>query len=120
MIQIDRTSQILFSAAHVDFRKSFDGLCGVIRNDLDADPLDGTLFVFYNRRRDRVKVLVWDSDGFWLHYKRLEKGTFEVPQIIQGQNRITMSKVELELLLNGVILKSVQWRKRYKRQNNID
>lgn len=115
MIQIDRTSQILFSAAHVDFRKSFDGLCGVIRNYLGADPLDGTLFVFYNRRRDRVKILVWDSDGFWLHYKRLEKGTFEMPQITYGQDHITMNKVELELLLSGVILKSVQWRKRYKR-----
>ena len=120
MIQIDRNSQILFSVAPVDFRKSFDGLCGVIRNDLDADPLDGTLFVFYNRRRDRIKILVWDTDGFWLHYKRLEKGTFEAPQLTLEADHITMNKVELELLLNGVVLRSVRWRKRYKRQINID
>lgn len=120
MIQIDRNSQILFSAAHVDFRKSFDGLCGVIRNELDTDPLNGTLFVFYNRRRDRIKILVWDSDGFWLHYKRLEQGTFEVPQVLPGEDHVTMGKVELEMLLNGVKLNSIQWRKRYKMQNIID
>lgn len=115
MIQIGWQSKILFATAPVDFRKAFDGLCGVIRNDLNLTPLDGTLFVFYNRRRDRIKILAWESDGFWLHYKRLEKGTFELPQIEPGQRQVTMSKVSLELLLHGVSLKTVHFRKRYKR-----
>ena len=115
MIQIGWQSKILFAVLPVDFRKSFDGLCGVIRNELEKPPLDGTLYIFYNRRRDRIKILTWDTDGFWLHYKRLEKGTFELPQIEPGQQHVSMSNIGLELLLHGVVLKSVRFRKRYKR-----
>ena len=115
MIQIGWQSKILFATAPVDFRKAFDGLCGVIRNDLERTPLDGTLFVFYNRRRDRIKILSWESDGFFLYYKRLESGTFELPQIESAQREVIMNKVALELLLHGVSLKSVRFRKRYKR-----
>jgi len=116
MVHIDRHPKILLAVAPVDFRKSFEGLCGVIRNILECNPLDTTLYVFYNRRRDRIKILVWDSDGFWLHYKRLEQGTFELPQRAIGQSSVEVNRSEFELLLNGVILKSVRWKKRYKRE----
>ena len=114
MIQIDRASRILFAAAPVDFRKSFDGLCGVVRNDLGRNPIDGTIYVFYNRKRDRVKMLIWDGDGFWLHYKLLEQGTFEMPALENGQNGIELTRRDVELLLNGIELSSVRLRKRYE------
>lgn len=114
MIQIDRSSRILFAAAPVDFRKSFDGLCGVVRNDLGRNPIDGTIYVFYNRKRDRVKMLIWDGDGFWLHYKLLEQGTFELPVLENGPNSIELTRRDVELLLNGIELRSVRLRKRYE------
>jgi transposase len=107
---------ILFASKPVDFRKSFDGLCGVVRNNLGCDPADGTLYVFYNRRRDRIKLLVWDSDGFWLHYKRLEIGTFEIPQFKPQAERIVLTNLQLDLLLKGVQLTSIRLRKRFTKK----
>ena len=59
-------------------RKSFDGLCALVSAMPDHDPLDGAAYIFTNKRRNRIKLLVWDGDGFWIFYKRLEKGTFQV------------------------------------------
>jgi len=92
-----------------DMRKSFDGLCGLIRSELDADPLSGSLFVFCNRRLSMVKLLYWDRDGFAIWYKRLEKGTFNLPHILAQNGRI--DRLELSLLLEGVVPKKVK--KRY-------
>ncbi len=93
-----------------DMRKSFDGLCGVVRSGLGRDPLSGEVFVFINRRRTHIKLLVWDRSGFVLYYKRLEAGTFEIPASpTQGLLRWD----QLLLMLEGVSLKSVRYRKRY-------
>jgi transposase len=92
-----------------DMRKSFDGLCGLIRSELDADPLSGSLFVFCNRRRSMVKLLYWDRDGFAIWYKRLEQGTFNLPHILAQNGRI--DRRQLSLLLEGVTPKKVS--KRY-------
>ena len=62
-----------------DMRKSFDGLCGLVASGMKRDPLSGEVFVFINRRRTHIKLLVWDRSGFVLYYKRLEEGTFEIP-----------------------------------------
>jgi transposase len=92
-----------------DMRKSFDGLCGLIRSELGADPLSGSLFVFCNRRRSMVKLLYWDRDGFAIWYKRLEQGTFNLPHILAQNGRI--DRRQLSLLLEGVTPKKVS--KRY-------
>jgi len=92
-----------------DMRKSFDGLCGLIRSDLDADPLSGSLFVFCNRRRNMVKLLYWDRDGFVIWFKRLERGAFNPPHILARNGRI--DRLQLSLLLEGVVPKKVN--KRY-------
>jgi transposase len=105
---------IYLCSRHVDFRKCFDGLCGEIRDYMGANPLDRSLFVFYNRRRDRLKMLVWDEDGFWLLYKRLEQGTFEIPPVSPQQHSVALSAQQLQLILSGIELKSVRHRKRYK------
>ena len=92
-----------------DMRKSFDGLCGLVTAGLKRDPLSGEVFVFINRRRTHIKLLVWDRNGFVLFYKRLEKGSFEIPET--G----TLSWHQLVLMLEGISLKSARYRKRYSR-----
>ena len=92
-----------------DMRKSFDGLCGLVRRGLKRDPLSGDVFVFVNRRRTHIKLLVWDRSGFVLYYKRLERGTFELPE----EGPLTWH--QLVLMLEGVSMQSVRYRKRYTR-----
>jgi transposase len=76
MLSVPSAISIFLARDSVDFRKSHDGLLAIVRDQFGDDPMEGSLFVFLNRRRDRVKLLQWDRDGFWLHYKRLESGTF--------------------------------------------
>jgi transposase len=89
-------------------RKSFDGLCGLIRSELEADPLSGALFVFCNRRRNMVKLLYWDRDGFAIWFKRLERGSFNPSQVLASNGRI--DRLQLSLLLEGVVPKKVNKR----------
>ena len=89
-------------------RKSFDGLCGLVRSELGADPLSGSLFVFLNRRGNMLKMLYWDRDGFALWYKRLEKGCFRMPRIFSPDGRI--ERRHLSMLLEGVEPKKVSQR----------
>jgi len=93
-----------------DMRKSFDGLCGIIRSELGADPLSGSLFVFVNRRRNMVKLLYWDRDGLALWYKRLERGCFILPERWTEDGLI--ERRDLTMLLEGIVPKKVG--KRYK------
>ena len=91
-----------------DMRKGFDGLCGLVRTQMKQDPLTGDVFVFINRRRTHIKLLVWDRTGFVIYYKRLEAGTFEIPKT--GALRWS----QLVCLLEGVSLRSVRYRRRYE------
>jgi transposase len=91
-----------------------DGLAGLVRDGMQADPLSGDLFVFTNRRRDRVKLLVWDRSGYWVFYKRLERGTFAWP-LPGGEERSPWCGSDLTLLLDGVELASVRRRRWYHR-----
>ncbi len=94
-------------------RKGFDGLSGIVRNEFAADPLDGSLFMFINRRRDRLKILHFDGTGYLLFYKLLEAGTFEV--IASEGACIQIDSTQLAMLLGGVSLVGVRRRKRYQR-----
>jgi transposase len=93
-------------------RKGFDGLSGIVRSELETDPLDGNLFLFINRRRDRLKILHWDGTGFWLYYKLLEAGTFE--GIPAKGTCARLDSTQLAMLLGGVSLVTVKRRKRYQ------
>lgn len=90
-------------------------MCGIVRQELGADPLDGSLFLFLNRRRDRVKILYWDRDGLALWYKRLESGTLE--GIESGDSAsVEIDATQLAMLLSGVSLEAAkQRRKRYRK-----
>jgi transposase len=106
----------IFTASRpVDFRKSFDGLSGEVRNALEKDPLDGSLFVFFNKRMDSVKMLLWDGDGFWLFYKKLEVGTFQFPlQCSSESPSVAVGYDELQCILSGIEITRIHKRKRYE------
>jgi len=97
----------------VDMRKGFDGLSGLVRNELDRDPMSGEVFLFINRRRNLIKLLVWDISGYAMYYKRLERGTFTAPHI-DGQGKSAMvGRQDLLLMLEGLSLKNMHRKKRY-------
>ena len=96
-------------------RKSFDGLSGIIHNELKQDPLSNAVFIFMNRRRNQVKLLLWEGDGFSLYHKRLEQGSFELPTTQDGPS-IAMEADQLLLLLKGISLRHIRKRKRYQRK----
>jgi len=97
-----------------DMRKGFAGLSGLVRQHIKHDLLSGDVFIFINRRRDRIKLLMWDVTGFALYYKQLERGTFELPQAAQG-GTLELGWSDLAMLLEGIELKSAKRRKRYGR-----
>ena len=113
MLNIGTGAKIFLVAGVTDMRKSFDTLAAVVRSVIHDDPLSGHLFVFCNRRRDRLKVLLWEESGFWLMAKRLEKGTFIWPESSRG--RVEYSTAELAAMLAGLEL-SGRRRKRYRRR----
>ena len=113
---LEGPSAIYLSTRSTDMRKSIDGLSGEVQDYLGRNPVDGSLFVFLNRRRDKIKMLWWERDGFWVFYKRLEAGTFQLPQAPEGEERQWMlSAPQLQLILSGVDLQSVRMRKRYRK-----
>ena len=109
MLALTASTRIYLYRAPCDMRKSFDGLCGLIRAELGADPLSGSLFVFVNRRRTMVKLLYWDTDGFMILFKRLERGCFKLPDMANSNARI--DRCQLSMLLEGITPKKVS--KRY-------
>lgn len=103
MLSLPASIRIFVARDAVDFRKAHDGLLAVIRDAFGDDPFDGSLFVFLNRSRNRVKLLQWDRDGFWLHYKRLEQGTFNL-DVKADESRCEISRAQLSMLIEGIDL----------------
>jgi transposase len=101
-VLIGAPTRILLATAPVDFRKSIDGLAAIVELHLHEPPLSGQIFVFTNRRRDGIKLLVWDRGGFVLVYKRLERGQFTLPTT-DGDRR-TLTPAELAAILEGIDL----------------
>ena len=93
----------------------FDRLMGVAQETFDQDPLSGHLFLFFNRQRDRIKILFWDADGFCIWYKRLEYGVFQLPVPNEGEQGIELTCSQLNRLLGGLDLRSGRRRRRYRR-----
>ena len=116
MMGFEGPSAIYLSTRPTDMRKAIDGLSGEVQDYLGHDPVDGSLFVFLNRRRDnKVKMLWWELDGFWIFYKRLDSGTFQLPQATaDAERQWVLSGQQLQLILSGVDLRSVRQRKRYR------
>jgi transposase len=115
MIPLSGQYQLYLYTEAADMRKAFDGLAGLVSSVLGRDPLDGSLYIFLNKRRNRMKCLVWDRNGFWLFCKRLEKGTFQMPSYASGQSNIRLSYEQWMLILEGIDLSSIKRRPRYSR-----
>jgi transposase len=113
LLSLPAAVRIWLAIRPCDLRKSFDTLAELVRQQLQSDPLSGQLFVFRNKRGDRVKLLYWDEDGFVIVYKRLEIGTFRFPKADAAGLEIRAA--DLQMLLDGVDLESIKRRKRYRR-----
>lgn len=101
---------------NTDMRKSFDGLSGLVKDKLLREPLSGEVFVFLSKRRNQIRLLLWEGDGFSLYSKRLEKGTFEIPEA--NAHCIELSNEQLLFILRGIKLQSVEKRKRFSLSPN--
>lgn len=100
-----------------DMRKGIDGLSGIVRSELEADPTDGSLFIFINRRRDRMKILHFDGGGYWLYYRVLEAGTFEQLKRTDDSRCLAIDSTQLSMWLSGVSLAAFRRRrKRYSKR----
>jgi len=116
VLSLPASVRIFLCIEVTDMRRGFDGLAAMVTEFLKDDPLSGHMFVFRNRRRDRVKILYWDRDGYALWYKRLEKGTFKFPSVTSSRSRrVEVKASDLMMLLDGVDLRSVRREKRYAR-----
>jgi transposase len=115
MLSLPLPVRIFLCTRHADLRKSFDGLAQMVREFLGADPLSGHLFVFRNKRGDRIKLLYWDSDGLAIWYKRLEEGNFRFPAMKDDGSGVEIRAADLSMILDGVDLDSVKRQKRYSR-----
>jgi transposase len=115
MISLPHALRVFLHTPATDLRKGFDALSGLVTTAFAQDPTSGHLFLFVNRRRDRLKILYWDRDGLAIWYKRLEKGSFQLPVIPRNAVSIEMSPTQLTLVLSGIDLGSARQRKRYRR-----
>ncbi len=115
MTRLPASVRVYLCASACDMRKSFDGLHALVTQTMELDPFAGHLFVFGNRRRDRVKILYWDRDGFAVWAKRLEEGTYAMPFDDNGERRREITAQELGALWSGIDLSQAKRRKRYRR-----
>ena len=117
MLTLGLSGRIWVCVAPIDRRKSFDGLSAIITSQLRRDPLSGDLFVFKNRRGDRLKILAWQSDGFSMYLRRLERGTFAFPRAKTAE--VSVTATGLAMILGGVELQGTKQRRRYQRQELV-
>ena len=114
MFGVGAATRIYLAAGATDLRKSFEGLYGLVRDQLLCDPLSGHLFLFTHAQRNRLKLLFYDGSGLWVCAKRLDKGRFRWPAIESGQVKVVLSPEELVLLLGSIDLSQAE-RRRWRR-----
>lgn len=97
-----------------DMRKGFDSLSGLVSSHMQLSVLSGSVFIFLNKKHNQIKLLLWEGDGFSIYYKRLEKGTYELPSFDDENGTLTITAQQLQFILQGISLKSIRRRKRYQ------
>lgn len=115
MLHLSTSCNYYFYSGHTDMRKGFDSLSGVVKSQLALDALNGSVFVFMNKRRTHIKLLLWEGDGFAIYYKRLEKGTYELPADAGNSSTMAIDARQLQFILQGVSLKKIYLRPRLKK-----
>ena len=113
MISFSSSQRYFLFRGQTDMRKSFDGLCGLVTDAMNLNSISGDVFIFINKTRNRMKLLVWDRSGYVIYYKRLEQGTFEIPSVKENETGVEIRWEELVLILEGISLDSVLRRKRF-------
>ncbi|MEO6166588.1 MAG: IS66 family insertion sequence element accessory protein TnpB [Chitinophagales bacterium] len=113
MIGFNSAQRFFIYRGAIDMRKSFDGLCGVVSNELGKPLTTGDVFIFINKPRHSIKLLVWDRNGFVIWYKRLEQGTFEMPGGDDQTKELKINWDQLVMILEGITLGSVKRKKRF-------
>lgn len=116
MLYLNSQVRYFFYNAVVDMRKGVYGLCGLVNNELQADLYTGDVFIFLGRRRNKIKLLQWDKDGFALYEKRLSRGCFEYPTKASDK-QVLLSSITLQHILQGVVLQQVMYKKRYAKMS---
>ena len=118
MLILSPSIRVFVSRSSVDFRRGIDGLCGIVRDSFEADPLSGHWFVFTNRRANRLRIWVWDRNGFWLATKRLERGTFE--RFDGAGATFEIDRAKLVMLRDGIDVKKARSRRNFSRVIRIE
>ncbi len=113
MLLISEHQRYFVYTGATDMRKGFDTLSGLIRSEMKLNPMSGDMYIFFNRSRSHVKILLWDRDGFALYFKRLERGTFEIPAS-NSTGSTLISAQTLALILQGIVLSSVKRKRRFE------
>lgn len=113
MFGFEKSLKVFLYGKPCDMRKGFNGLFGLVQNDMDMSPLCGYLFVFISGDRNKIKILHWEHDGLSLYYKRLEKGTFKRPTSQLNAPNSELSQDELFMILRGIDFEITKKRKRY-------
>ena len=113
MFTLSTTHKFYLYTEATDMRKSFDGLSGLIQDYTTTSPKESSVFVFINKRRDKVKLLHWSGSGYMLYYKRLEEGTFESPRYEVSRGMIRLSYTQIVMLIDGISIVNIKRRKRY-------
>lgn len=109
-----RGLRVCLAAEPADLRRSFEGLALIVKNALKEDERSSQVFVFTNKRHDRIRLLYWDGTGLWLMTKRLEEGTFAWPKVPEGAAKMQLRAEALEMLLSGIDLKGARMRPWYE------
>jgi transposase len=112
MLHLSLSCRYFYYNGFADMRKGAYSLSGLVRGEMNMDVLSGDVFIFIGKRGNKLKLLQWDNDGFALYEKRLERGSFERP-VINSSDHLTVSAQQLQYILQGVVLKSIQHRKRF-------
>ncbi len=115
MLHLSPSCKYYLYNCKADMRKGFDSLSGIVTSHMHGDLLSGAVFIFVNRKRNQVKLLLWEGDGLSLYHKRLEKGTYELPASTNESSALTISAQQLQFILQGISLQKVHFRTRFKK-----
>lgn len=113
MLGFNSSQRYFVYSGMIDMRKGFDGLSGIVTNELEKNPRDGSVYIFFNAPRDKVKMLVWDRDGYVIYSKRLEKGRFEKLIVKEDEKTIVLEYKFIVMLLSGLSIIGIKQKTRY-------
>ena len=119
MLRMTPSCPVYLAVGPTDLRNNIDGLALKIQMIFNLDPFSPSLFVFCNRSRNKIKILFWDKNGFWLYYKRLESGTFKWPQKVDSKRTLAVTEQQLSWILDGLNLEEKEAHKEVKARKII-